>query len=334
MKMTASTQLRIACVVAALTAVGWFAMSTTRAQTQQNQQDRPVVSSQVPWTPQAAGAAGVSPPAGIVFPNHGTPVRIHSGLRRGDVIARGNPKAPRPDTPDDDCTFDFGIDISLVSGSRTVGLVKGQGCTMLLDRIEDRDVVERTIAAVITPPIGLTARLWRLLEPIWNQIEPVVHAASGPKRIQPYVWMDGWGSYYVGGDPYTDILTVVKAFSDFSWDGTNVWTNAGYSYCQPHVSTGWRLDYCYILENYYSGNSSTGPISRRDEGQFEWLCPNGPCYQHRLDNRRVGYWDGGTSCQAWYSGSIVYSTWSRCDVFDTPPCGTGGICFDPVFNIS
>jgi hypothetical protein len=151
---------------------------------------------------------------------------------------------------------------------------------------------------------------------------------------QQHNWMVGWGSYYSGGDPYTDILTVIEAFSDFSWDGTNVWVNAAYSYCAPHASTGWRMDYCWVIENVWSGTSYTGPISRRDVGQFEWLCAPGPCYQHLLDIRRVGYWDGGTSCQAWYGGSIVYAVFNRCDVFMPPPCGTGGLCFDPRFAIS
>jgi hypothetical protein len=272
------------------------------------------------------------------------PVKIHPGLKPGDVIARGNARVPRPGVIDDDCTFDFGIEISLVSGSRMVGLIRGPDCTVLLERIEDRNVIEYDpppkMLAARRGASGLVARLLSLFEPIWNTIEPVVHAVSGPKRIQPYVWQVGFGSQMYGNDPYRDILTVVEAFTDFSWDGTNVWVNGGYSWCQPKTApdTGWRLDYCYILENVFSSNSSTGPVSRRDEGQFEniYVCEPGgsfPCYVHQLDNRRLGYWDGGTTCQLWYSGRIVYMAWQRCDVFETPPCGVGGVCFDPVFQI-
>src|SRR5438034_1686128 len=48
-----------------------------------------------------------------------------------------------------------------------------------------------------------------------------------------------------------------------------------------------------------------------------------PCGVHQLDNSRFGYWDGGTTCSLWFLGKVPNMVWDRCDVFDTPPCGTG-----------
>jgi hypothetical protein len=280
------------------------------------------------WTPSPHGGPGVAaPPDAPIAPPHGAPILIHRGLQPGDVIARGNPKVPNPATPDDDCTFDVGIAINIESGSRTVSLIKGPGCTLILDRVDDINVLEGRIARhEQVSQRGMLALLRNYLQPLWNLIEPRVSAASGPRRIQQYAWMYGYGGT-------SDILTVVKAFSDFSWDGYNVWVNAAYSYCQPHNSTGWLMDYCYLYDNVVSSNQSTGPITRRDVGQFEWECAPGPCYQHQISAQRYGYWDGATTCTAWWVGSIVSGVTERCDVFTPPPCGTGVICFDPAFNI-
>jgi hypothetical protein len=88
------------------------------------------------------GAPGVLPPASFQARALPTPIRIHPGLRPGDVIARGNPKTASPSAPDDNCSFDFGIEISIESGSRSVSLVRGPGCTVILGRIVDVNVVE------------------------------------------------------------------------------------------------------------------------------------------------------------------------------------------------
>jgi hypothetical protein len=62
----------------------------------------------------------------------------------------------------------------------------------------------------------------------------------------------------MGGDPYTDILTVVEAFTEFSWDGTYGITLrlAGVS-ARVRQTQAWRWMYCYILENYAAGSNSS-----------------------------------------------------------------------------
>jgi hypothetical protein len=102
---------------------------------------------------QAGGAPGVFPPSDVDGGPHAlpAPVLIHKGLKPGDVIAWGKPMRSDHAGPNDDCVYNFGVEITITSGSRTVGLRKGPECTVVLDRIIDVDVISDHAASARRP---------------------------------------------------------------------------------------------------------------------------------------------------------------------------------------
>ena len=114
------------------------------------------------------------------------PILIRRTMKKGDVIARGN----RVDANRDgiihpyECRFDFGLQISLHSGSRTVTLQRGPGCTAVLKDITDIDVVEADdpVAAAIPPRVGIAQRL---LNGLFDAFFPKLQAQSYPYRRGP-----------------------------------------------------------------------------------------------------------------------------------------------------
>jgi hypothetical protein len=104
------------------------------------------------------GGAGRPAPSGMKFKDLPVPIRIDRSMKAGDIIARGG----RADVTsggfktDDQCVFNFGIEIALELGSRTVTIGRGPDCTAVIEDIEDIGVVEpgeRRQAAVRGGPL-------------------------------------------------------------------------------------------------------------------------------------------------------------------------------------
>ena len=104
-----------------------------------------------PLAPAELKAYGVAEPGAVIVGVATGTGAEEVGLKPGDVIAWGKPMRSDHAGPNDDCVYNFGVEITITSGSRTVGLRKGPECTVVLDRIIDVDVISDHAASARRP---------------------------------------------------------------------------------------------------------------------------------------------------------------------------------------
>ncbi len=248
----------------------------------------------------------------------GLAIKLARNLRIGDVIAVGNRINRAPGRRQDGCQVNVGVETPWVStGSYTIDLRADEDCVLRVNSIVDHtDAVTTPQARLTERPIGGLATF---LQRVNDWLVPRVSAVSGPKRVTGYTWMYGYGGTW-------DMLSEERGYHDFSWDGTNAFTNAAYGYCEAHNSTLWWNNGCWIYAYQYNGTE----LYRKDYGSFFWA-PAGVggthYYNHQDWNQRNMDRFGNANCSGWYVGDIVYGVAVHCDVAMPPPCGVGVICF-------
>jgi hypothetical protein len=271
------------------------------------------------------GGAGLPAPSAKKFRNLPVPIRIDRNMKAGDIVARGHRadvtgggfKADAPSgefTTDDGCVFNFGIEIALDSGSRTVKIGRGPDCTAVIDDIEDIGVVEpgeRRQAAVGGGPLR------NLFASLWNAVFPAVSAqAYTRKQVYAHLYTYGYGG------ANNDGLTALQAwltwrfnFVDARLDSASSWACVGGPATYPGPGncfaplgippmfpyyTGWLATNIF----YYNVNWGPAPsVYRYNEATYYFGNPNN--YNHTIFNNEFGDMNGIGYCQYYYQGSIV-----------------------------
>lgn len=281
-------------------------------------------------------SGGAVPFAGRNLPAEGTakapalalPVQFHRGLRAGDVIARGNRVDANRDgvAEQDECEFNFGVKISLMSGSRTVTVGRGPDCTAVLEDVQDVNVVE---PGDVAKPEGVARReggyvrtVQQLAGRWWNAVFPTVEAQTLWTKKVAY----GHVYTYGGGGPVLDGLTAQQGWLVWEYNlqqaKLDIWNTWGYYCmagtpgCQPPLTIppmfpynlGWTPT-AASYQDVYAGPGSV--VTRLDWSSYKFT---GDTFQHGLYERRNGRYNGVGECIGWVVGSYPVSWTTTCDV--------------------
>lgn len=259
------------------------------------------------------------------------PIKIRSDMNRGDVIARGN----RVDIDrnglmsEDECQFDFGVEITLMSGSRTVIIERTPDCTVVLQGVVDVDAVEPEAAAEPAAggrQLGFLPAALRLFGQWWNALSPTLSA-------QLYLTKGVYGMVYQygGGGPSYDGLTAQQGWLHWKYNTTHaIMMNASGWYCQAgpypgcqnpltmppmfHTNLGWYPQVPTGFGDVYGGPGAV--VTRLDFSTWQYT-PTGT-WNHTLYARRNGSAQGAGTCSNWYNGSIVLGSVVHCHTYAYP----------------
>lgn len=251
-----------------------------------------------------------------------TPVKISGSTLRGDVVARGR-RVQRASgrISASDCEFDFGFEIQLQAGSREVVLQPQPDCTITLESITDKDVVEPAEYAVNAVKPGIFAAVRHVAGKLSEALFPTAFAQTDVLRTL-YHHIYTCGVACAGG---IDGLTAQQGWLNYRYNYTQAkldtayaWfcmagSSGGYSYCQfpmeiagtpmfP-VNTGWTGFGGVMYRTWGPGTQ----VSAGDYSIYQWI-PVGqsvpPAFVHTLYNERKANYNGTVSCVSWISGSI------------------------------
>lgn len=252
------------------------------------------------------------------------PVQIHRRVLPGSVIARGTMIDRNRDgvVAPEECQFNYGFEIRLYSGSRTIGIRYEPDCTAVLEDVVDVDVIEPEDRLALRDPTS-PGRVRSLFGRLMDALFPTVHAqAYINKGVYEHIYT------YGGGGPSWDGLTAQQGWLEFRYNGSHANFNSalgyfcvdgrdayGNSYCRPPMGippmnpawTGWYGYNPHIVARCY------GPSNRvcsHEHTSFFWDW-GPPEFNHTLENVRYGYWNGTVACSTWVTGN--------------PPSGTSGV---------
>lgn len=260
-----------------------------------------------------------------------TPIKIRSNMNLGDVIARGN----RVDidrnglASDDECQFEFGVEITLMSGSRTAIIERAPDCTVVLKDMVDVDAVEPEIAveqAARSGQSGLFPSAFRLFSQWWNSLAPTLSA-------QVYLSKGVYGHIYQygGGGPYLDGLTAQQGWLHWRYNITEaIMMNASGWYCQAGYNPGCQnpltIPPMFVNNLGWYPEAPTGfgevfggpgtVVTRLDFSTWRHTPTN--AFNHTFYVRRNGNRLGAGTCSNYYSGSIVLGSVVHCNTYAYP----------------
>jgi hypothetical protein len=250
------------------------------------------------------------------------PVRITRRHLPGDVLTRGRAMMRnRGGRATQDCEFDFGVEVSLYSGSREYTIETRPDCSVVLQNLNDNDVVEPEDRIVAAQTPGAFGRIRDVAGRLWDALFPTAFAQSyALKTIYHHIYTCGIAC--AGG---IDGLTAQQGWLYYRHNGISAqmdgawgWfctsgMNGSYSWCQPpmevpgapmnQINTGWAGYNSWIMYRYWGPGTN---VSAGDQTMFDWR-PIGfpPTFIHTLYNERKANQYGVASCISYYSGYIV-----------------------------
>jgi hypothetical protein len=275
---------------------------------------------------QAAARARGTRPATVTITRSTPPGAVVARGRRAAAAAGRGGGASAP------CEYNVGWTIEILEGAREVTVTPRESdCTLVLDSIQDRDVVEpgdRNLARLEQPGRGLWGALWQALFPtasaqtLWVERAAYHHiytcgvACAG--GIDGLTALQSFLRYSQTTDYPRQVRLSNRTFEWYCIAGLR-WTPVGWlSNCQPLLetpgapmfpgNTGWRVYNPWITGRVWG--PTTGNVYASAQAEFDWNI-SGPnvqprFYWHRLIVESVGrVYPYGPLCNSILQGSPV-----------------------------